>query len=48
MRQTLSDASASKGEKFTFHSDTMLEPIQTIGSPQLSWGGSTPKMQINM
>ena len=37
-----------KGEKFTSHSDTMLEPIQTIGSPQLSWGGSTPKMQRNM
>ena len=34
--------------EFTSHSDTLLEPIQTIGSQQLSWGGSTPKMQKNM
>ena len=34
-----------KGKKFTSHSDTMLEPIQTTSSPLITSICSTPKMQ---
>ena len=37
-----------KSKKFTSHSDTMLEPIQTTGSPLTTSICSTPKMQRNM
>ena len=37
-----------KGEKFTSHSDTMLEPIQTTCSPLITSICSTPKLQRNM
>ena len=37
-----------KGKKFTSHSDTMLEPIQTTCSPLVTSICSTPKMQTNM